>query len=98
MQTDNITQLLNHHLGPVLGHYSFEKHIAISFIVLSVLLVLITTIVKLRGQGIALARECFRDVILGTLFALTIIGFPAGFYFIGRAIFRSAASYSVSAP
>lgn len=89
---DNITERLNGLLGPVLGQYSLEKHIAVCAILLVVFLGLITTIVKMRGQGSRLARECIRDVMIGLLFAVTIIGFPVAIYFIGRAIYRAVST------
>ena len=53
------------------------------------LLAMLATVIRARGQGRALILLCARDLMIACGLFLSVIGFLGGFYFMGRAIWRA---------
>ena len=53
------------------------------------LLAVLATVIRVRGQGSALILLCARDLMTACVFFLSVIGFPAGLFFMGRAFWRA---------
>ena len=83
--------------GPMVGTYSFEKHLAIA----ALLAVLAPSgaflIATVRGLTRAEAVYCARQVGLGMLFALPFFTFPLAFYFLIRGYWLAATASAATA-
>lgn len=87
-----ITEQLNDAIAsfaPWLGEYSLSKHILVCMVLLALVVVVVVSVVKLRGQPPHLAVACSRDVVFGGLFCLTGLLFPVGLYFLGKAFYQA---------
>lgn len=71
--------------GASLGHVLFA--LVVGFLVV---LGLLAAMVRIRGQSPALTALCARDVLIACGLAVTVLGAPVAFLFMGRALWRAA--------
>lgn len=71
--------------GTSLGHVLFA--LLVGFLVV---LGLLAAMVRVRGQSPALTALCARDVLIACGLAVTVLGVPVAFLFMGRALWRAA--------
>lgn len=74
----------------MIGIGSLVELLGIAVIALLMVLALLATMIKVRGQNFALFGICSRDVLIACGWALTFFGVPMACYFMGRAFWRAA--------
>lgn len=67
----------------IFGGSDIHTHLIVALIVAIAMHATVYAIANLRG-GPVLARTCARDVAIGSLCALSVIGFLGAFFFLGR--------------